>query len=41
MSVGEIVENLIYIKSTRKLNEWEIETINEACNMLERKKEKK
>ena len=40
MSVGEIIEHLLYIKSTRRLNEWEVDTINEACNMLEQNKEK-
>ena len=39
MTVGEIIENLIYIKGTRELREWEVETINEACNALSRQKE--
>ena len=38
MTVGEIIENLIYIKGTRELREWEVETINEACNVLSQHK---
>ena len=40
MTVGEIIENLIYIKGTRELREWEVETINEACNVLSQQKGK-
>lgn len=38
MTVGEIIENLIYIKGTHELREWEVETINEACNVLSQQK---
>lgn len=40
MTVGGIIENLIYIKGTRELREWEVETINEACNVLSQQKGK-
>lgn len=40
MTVGEVIENLIYIKGTRELREWEVETINEACNALSQQKGK-
>ena len=40
MTVGEVIENLIYIKGTCELREWEVETINEACNALSQQKGK-